>query len=72
MSDSGFVNVAEIGTAAVRVWEFLHQHGPTSVHRMASHLDLTRDVLLQAIGWLAREDKLCFQRASRGRLIGLK
>lgn len=72
MSGSDITNVSEIGSAAGQVWEYLHRNGPASVNKMVTGLGLTRDVLLQAIGWLAREDKLLFEKANRGRRIRLK
>lgn len=72
MSGAIFVDAAQIGLAAGQVWNFLNQHGPSSLNRMVGSLGLSKDVLLQALGWLAREDKLLFQKGNRGRLIRLK
>jgi hypothetical protein len=50
----------EIGSAAGAIWTFLHERGPTPVSKIVDELDQSKDVLLQGIGWLAREGKIEF------------
>jgi hypothetical protein len=50
----------EIGEAAGVVWMYLHEHGETSQAKLIKDLELPRDLLMKALGWLAREDKLVF------------
>ncbi|MEZ6065425.1 MAG: winged helix-turn-helix domain-containing protein [Planctomycetaceae bacterium] len=48
----------EIGTTAGAVWQYLNSHGPTAVSALTKELEAPRDVVLQGIGWLAREGKV--------------
>ena len=61
-----------IGHAAGRVWHKLHDEGPTSITKLSKGFDdLPRDTVMQAVGWLAREDKIQIEETRRGRLISL-
>ncbi len=60
-----------IGDAAGHVWHYLHEHGPTSLSRLVKDVDIPRDVVMQAIGWLAREDKLSIDEESPGWMVSL-
>ncbi len=65
--------IDQIGDTAGIVWHHLHKHGPRSLTQLAKEMDVPRDLVMQAIGWLAREDKLVIEEESRGkRLIGLR
>ncbi|MCP4172297.1 MAG: hypothetical protein GY758_16150 [Fuerstiella sp.] len=72
MAQSTFADCEDIGTAAGVVWVFLNDNGATSLTALIKGTDLPKELALQAIGWLAREDKLVFEKALRGRLIVLK
>ena len=65
-------DVDEIGLTAGQVWSFLADNGPASLNKLTKSLDVNRELAMQAIGWLAREDKIAFEQATRGRLIRLK
>lgn len=74
MADSLDCNVDSlhaIGDTAGLVWQFLNTNEPTSISKLVKSLDAPRDVTLQAVGWLAREGKLEFIEAKRGKLITL-
>ncbi|MCA9113977.1 MAG: winged helix-turn-helix domain-containing protein [Planctomycetaceae bacterium] len=60
-----------IGLAAGEIWEYLKEHGPATQTRLTRELNLPRDLVLQGIGWLAREEKLVFREVRRSRLIEL-
>lgn len=62
----------QIGETAGDVWKSLDQHGPMSLAKLVERVGGNRDVLMQAIGWLAREDKLDMSETKRGRVIALK
>ena len=72
MTQSTFADCEDIGTAAGVVWGFLNDNGATSLTALIKGTDLPKELALQAIGWLAREDKLVFEKTLRGRLIVLK
>jgi len=60
-----------IGEAAGHVWHYLNENGPTTLSRLVKDVDVPRDVLMQAIGWLAREDKLSIDEESRSKVVSL-
>ncbi len=64
--------IQQIGEAAGEVWKSLDKHGPMSLAKLVERVGGNRDVLMQAIGWLAREDKLDMSETKRGRIIALK
>ena len=63
--------VEQIGETAGSVWHALDEDGPTSVSKLIKRVDAPRDLVLQGIGWLAREDKIAIEEASRSRIISL-
>ena len=64
--------VNQIGETAGTVWKTLDKHGSMSLAKLVERVGGNRDVVMQAIGWLAREDKLEISETSRGRTITLK
>jgi hypothetical protein len=54
------------------VWRALTDHGPMSLTRLVKAVDAPRDVVMQAVGWLAREDKIDLEETNRGRIITLR
>ncbi|MFZ5833083.1 MAG: winged helix-turn-helix domain-containing protein [Planctomycetota bacterium] len=69
---SGSPHVTHIGETAGVVWHILHANGPLSMARLVKAVGEPRDVVMQAIGWLAREDKLTIHDEGRSRIIGLR
>ncbi len=59
--------IDQIGETAGLVWHHLHEHGPTTLTQLVKDVDAPRDVLMQAIGWLAREDKISIDEEGRGK-----
>ena len=55
----------EIGEAAGRIWQYLAEHGETTLRQLQRGTTLPERLLHMGVGWLAREDKLCF-RQERG------
>lgn len=64
--------VTEIGEAAGLVWHYLDEEGPTLLTRLVKRAGPPRDLVMQALGWLAREDKLVFEQSGRRRLVRLR
>ena len=62
---------AQIGETAGAVWHLLSEQGPLSTAKIVKQLDLPRDLVMQAIGWLAREDKVNIE-VSRTQVISLR
>lgn len=63
--------IHQIGEVAGCVWQELAKVESTSIAKLAKTVDAPRDVVLQAIGWLARESKVEIVEKSRGRSISL-
>jgi len=66
------VSVLPIGQTAGEIWCKLSEEGPLSYTRLVKDLAVPRDVVMQALGWLAREEKLEIHETSRGRQISVK
>jgi hypothetical protein len=64
--------VAHVGETAGRVWQALADGGPMSMARVVKAAGEPRDTVMQAIGWLAREDKLVIEDQGRSRVVALK
>jgi hypothetical protein len=44
----------EIGDGAGMIWQYLHEHGPTTLGRPRQGTKLSDQLLLMGVGWLAR------------------
>ena len=64
--------VDQIGETAGLVWNCLRDSGPISLAKLTKEVDAPRDVVMQAIGWLAREDKVTIEERNRTRVISLR
>ena len=64
--------IARIGDTAGMVWHYLEQNGPMSVTGLAQELGEPRDLVMQAIGWLAREEKVEITESGRTKTIFLR
>jgi hypothetical protein len=62
----------EVGETAGRVWRVLQEKGPLSLNALKKQVKAPGDVVLMAIGWLAREDKLVLEQKGRVQMLGLK
>ncbi len=56
---------------AGKTWRFLGQNGQTSVAKLSKSLQEKSEVVLQAVGWLAREDKISYTIKNRRTFISL-
>ncbi|MEX0677776.1 MAG: winged helix-turn-helix domain-containing protein [Pirellulales bacterium] len=59
--------VDQIGDTAGLIWQHIHESGPLTLTQLTKDIDAPRDVILQAIGWLAREDKLAIDEEGRNK-----
>lgn len=64
-------DVDSIGTMAGIVWDYLNQQGPVTLSKLAREVDAPRDLVMQGIGWLAREGKIVFQEGPRSKRVSL-
>ena len=63
---------AQIGETAGVVWKLLSEGGPMSLAKLVERVGVNRDVVMQAVGWLAREDKINLVETKRGRIASLR
>jgi len=64
--------VDQIGETAGAVWRLLDQRGRLTMAKLVKGVGEPRDVVMQAIGWLAREDKIWIEEERRSRFVSLK
>jgi hypothetical protein len=64
--------VQQIGETAGAVWHALNDSGPLSLAKLVERVGGNRDVVMQAVGWLAREGKIDIAETKRGRVVSLK
>jgi hypothetical protein len=69
--DDSFTGIA-IGHAAGDVWSALSNGGPRTIADLKKSVKAPTDVVIAAVGWLAREDKLEFDTSGKTVKIGLK
>lgn len=72
MATAQYAGVEQIGEVAGAVWHHLNENGPRSLSQLAKDVDAPRDVIMQAIGWLAREDKLSIEEEGRSKVVALR
>ena len=68
----GSSTIDQIGEVAGQLWHLLNEQGPLSLTRLVKDTDAPRDVVMQAIGWLAREEKIAIEEDSRSKVISLR
>jgi hypothetical protein len=67
------VNLFEqIGETAGSVWRVLESKGPQSLAALKKQVKAPGDLVLMAVGWLAREEKLALDQKGRVQLLRLK
>jgi len=63
--------IDQIGETAGLVWQCLDLEESISMTQLIKSIDAPRDVVMQAVGWLAREEKIEIDETTRGRQIRL-
>ena len=69
---NAIAGVELIGQTAGEVWHLLREQGPLPITKLIQEIDAPRDLVLQALGWLAREDKIAIEEVSRRKMISLR
>ena len=64
-------HTAQIGETAGLIWQFLEQNDSISLAKLPKQIDAPRDLVMQAIGWLAREGKLEISDSGRTKTVAL-
>jgi hypothetical protein len=57
--------------AAGKTWRFLGQNGEVSVSKLPKELKENEPLVFQALGWLAREDKINYSIKNRRTFVSL-
>ena len=65
-------HVAQVGETAGVIWTILAEKGPLTVAKLVKEAALPRDLVMQALGWLAREDKVAVEEDARTKVVSLK
>jgi hypothetical protein len=60
-----------IGLTAGEVWRVLDERGEQSVAGLKKAVDASDELVLAALGWLAREDKVAFATSGRSISVSL-
>jgi len=64
--------ITSIGDAAGAVWRVLSDNGPMPMAKLVKAVGEPRDTTMQALGWLAREDKVSIVPKGRSHEISLR
>ena len=65
-------HVEQIGETAGLVWKILSENESLSMAKLVKAVGGPRDVVMQALGWLAREDKIWIEEDGRTRMVSLR
>ena len=65
-------SVAAVGAVAGQIWKYLDKNGDVTLSKLSREIDLPRDLVMQGVGWLAREDKVLYRSGARYKTITLK
>lgn len=72
MSTAPNPHLIHIGDTAGAVWRALSAEGRMSLAKLVKTVGEPRDVVMQALGWLAREDKIWIEDEGRSRMVSLR
>ena len=64
--------IEEIGRVAGEVWAHLNKNGETTLAQLKRKVSGGADLVNLAVGWLAREEKLTFDKKGRTIKVALK
>jgi hypothetical protein len=62
----------DIGDGAGLIWQYLHEHGETTLGRLRHGTKLSDQLLLMGVGWLAREGKVSIVQQGRTVKLSLR
>jgi len=64
--------IHSIGETAGKIWKFLDEHGEANLSQIKRYVRDDSNLILQGIGWLAREGKLTIEKKGRFVVYALK
>lgn len=62
----------EIGSVAGDIWRLLGDQNALSLTAIKKSINAPSDMVVAAVGWLAREDKLVFKKSGRSVKVSLR
>ena len=65
------MNTQTIGETAGQIWTYLKENGKTTLKLLEKNVEVPPDMLLMAVGWLAREGKLELAQEKRSVYVWL-
>ena len=70
-SDIPTHQIESIGWVAGEIWSYLNEYGSVTLSKLAREIDSPRDLIMQGVGWLAREGKVQFEERPRSKILTL-
>jgi hypothetical protein len=64
--------ISQIGETAGEIWHVLDTKGTLTIAKLVKEVDAPRDTIMQALGWLAREEKINIDEDARTRVVSLR
>jgi hypothetical protein len=64
--------VTLVGETSGVVWRVLSEGGTMTITKLVKAVDEPRDTVMLALGWLAREDKICIAGSGNSREVSLR
>lgn len=61
----------QIITAAGKLWRFLGENGEVAISDLARQIKEKEEIVFQALGWLAREDKISYTTKNKRSCVAL-
>ena len=61
-----------VGETAGLIWQTLDSQGSMSMAKLVKTAGQPRDVVMQSLGWLAREDKISVKENGKSREVSLR
>lgn len=71
MSTGSQDSIDLIGETAGKIWHTLNDESPLTIPQLLKSVDAPRDMVMQGIGWLAREGKVKIQQTGRRKFLNL-
>mgnify|MGYP006301155069 CR=1 FL=1 len=65
-------HIDQVGQTAGVIWRTLSERGPLTMAKLVKAVGQPRDVCMQGLGWLAREDKVSVVEEGRSRVVSLR
>jgi hypothetical protein len=71
VEEGAMIDIQNIGETAGVVWQYLQEHDRATLTTLTRAVGAHSDIILMAVGWLAREGKLAFTQEARSVYVQL-